>query len=88
VANYEMTAADVVTLMRALDADAVQVCLSGGWAIDALLGAQTRRHADLDLWLEAAALEGLFGWQHPRAVHAARGSLVPPRSGRRRCGAV
>jgi lincosamide nucleotidyltransferase A/C/D/E len=60
VANYEMTAADVVTLMRAFNANAVDVCLSGGWAIDALLGEQTRQHSDLDLWLQAPAFEGAF----------------------------
>ena len=29
-------------------------CVGGGWAVDALLGAQTRGHADRDLWVPAA----------------------------------
>jgi lincosamide nucleotidyltransferase A/C/D/E len=53
-----MTASDVVMLVGALRANAVDACLSGGWSVDALLGEQTRLHADLDLWLEAPALEG------------------------------
>jgi lincosamide nucleotidyltransferase A/C/D/E len=53
-----MTAVDVVTLVGALTASEVDVCLSGGWSVDALLGEQTRPHADLDLWLAAPAFEG------------------------------
>lgn len=60
VAGHVMTAADVLDLTRALEADGVAVCLGGGWGVDALLGEQTREHSDLDLWLEAPAVEGLF----------------------------
>ncbi|WP_232344082.1 nucleotidyltransferase domain-containing protein [Actinoplanes awajinensis] len=54
------TAADVVTVLDALEARGVAVCLSGGWAVDALLGEQTREHSDLDLWLPAAELGAAF----------------------------
>jgi lincosamide nucleotidyltransferase A/C/D/E len=27
------------------------VCVGGGWAVDALVGRQTRTHGDLDLWV-------------------------------------
>ena len=37
-----------------------EVCLGGGWGVDALLGEQTREHSDLDLWLDAEAIEPLF----------------------------
>ena len=33
---------------------------SGGWAVDALVGKQTRQHADLDVWIDACDTEGLF----------------------------
>lgn len=33
--------------------------VGGGWAVDALLGEQTRRHGDLDLWLPAHHYEHL-----------------------------
>jgi lincosamide nucleotidyltransferase A/C/D/E len=47
-------------LVAALDAREVDACVGGGWAIDALVGRRTREHADLDLWVEASDLEGLF----------------------------
>jgi len=34
--------------------------VSGGWAIDALLGEQHRPHSDLDVWVEAASTEALI----------------------------
>lgn len=40
---------DAVRIVRTLAASGVQSWLSGGWACDALLGEQTRPHADLDL---------------------------------------
>jgi hypothetical protein len=43
-----MTAERVTELLGALDAHRVDACLSGGWGVDALLGEQTREHADLD----------------------------------------
>lgn len=47
-------------LLSALEAHGVAVCVGGGWGVDALVGRQTRSHADLDLWLEARDIEGLF----------------------------
>jgi lincosamide nucleotidyltransferase A/C/D/E len=38
----------------------VDACIGGGWAVDALVGRQTREHSDLDLWVESADTEGLF----------------------------
>lgn len=57
---HEMPADQAVMLITALKARGVDACVSGGWAVDALLGEQTRRHSDLDLWVEAPALEALF----------------------------
>ncbi|HWS35133.1 MAG TPA: aminoglycoside nucleotidyltransferase [Actinoplanes sp.] len=58
--RYAMTAVSVVALLNALDAHRAEVSLAGGWAVDALLGEQTREHSDLDLWAPAAHLEWLF----------------------------
>jgi lincosamide nucleotidyltransferase A/C/D/E len=44
-----MDAALVLDLLEHLEARAIRVWLDGGWAIDALLGQQTRPHDDLDL---------------------------------------
>ncbi|WP_433826696.1 nucleotidyltransferase domain-containing protein [Actinoplanes sp. CA-015351] len=55
-----MTAVQVTDLLEALDAHQVDVCLSGGWSVDALLEEQTREHSNLDLWLPAAHLEWAF----------------------------
>ena len=59
-----MTAADVLEFPDLMRAAAVDVCLDGGWGVDALLGEQTRGHADLDIILCVDDL--------PRLVEATR----------------
>ena len=44
-----VTAEDVVSIHRRLLDNGIQVWLTGGWGIDALLGEQTRPHKDLDV---------------------------------------
>lgn len=44
-----MLASDVVEVLDRLDGTGIEAWLDGGWAVDALLGEQTRPHADLDL---------------------------------------
>ena len=44
-----MCAEDVIGICRLLEADGIQVWLTGGWGVDALLGEQTRPHKDLDV---------------------------------------
>src|SRR5262245_20801899 len=60
VDRYQMPAGDALTLLRQLGDHDVDVRVGGGWGVDALLGAQTRDHSDLDLWVPAAHLEPLF----------------------------
>ena len=48
----EMTADDVCGFLALMDAEGVRVWLDGGWAVDACLGSQTRRHRDLDIVIE------------------------------------
>ena len=42
-------AEDVVSIYQRLLDNSIQVWLSGGWGIDALLGEQTRPHKDIDV---------------------------------------
>lgn len=44
-----MTGHEMLRVLGALRPANIQVWLDGGWAVDAALGEQTRRHADLDL---------------------------------------
>ena len=46
----------MAAVLEALAADGLAAWLDGGWGIDALLGRQTREHADLDLVLARGAL--------------------------------
>jgi lincosamide nucleotidyltransferase A/C/D/E len=44
-----MTGDDVLEVLDLLAAAGVDAWVDGGWGVDALLGTETRRHADLDL---------------------------------------
>lgn len=48
-----MRSEDVVNIYRELERAGVAVWIDGGWAIDALVGRQTRGHKDLDVAVEA-----------------------------------
>ena len=48
------------TLVAALQERGVDPCVGGGWAVDALVGRQTRQHSDLDIWVDAQDFEGLL----------------------------
>ncbi|MHB1510532.1 MAG: nucleotidyltransferase domain-containing protein [Acidimicrobiales bacterium] len=74
----EMSAADVVRVVSAVEEARVPCLVAGGWGVDALLGRQTRRHDDLDLLVERfpddlaatrAALERL-GFRYRRTERA------------------
>jgi lincosamide nucleotidyltransferase A/C/D/E len=49
----EMTLPDVLAFLDLTDELGIVAWLNGGWGVDALLGEQTRRHEDLDLFLPA-----------------------------------
>ncbi len=55
-----MKADAVLDFLALLDASAIDVCLDGGWGIDALLGEQTREHGDLDIILRVEDLPRLI----------------------------
>lgn len=46
-----VTAEDALYLYQTLTAHGIQLWLTGGWGIDALLGEQTRPHKDMDILL-------------------------------------
>jgi lincosamide nucleotidyltransferase A/C/D/E len=45
----EMTAEVGLEIIRLFDQLHIDVCIDGGWGVDALLGRQTRKHEDLDI---------------------------------------
>jgi lincosamide nucleotidyltransferase A/C/D/E len=55
-----MEASDVASLVGHLSANGMRACVAGGWAVDALLGRQTRHHQDLDLAIDADQLDELL----------------------------
>ena len=54
---HVMDVVDAVSVLDALTANGVDVCVGGGWAVDALLGEQTREHSDLDVWIPSTSFE-------------------------------
>ena len=77
-----MSAEAAVELMRLFEQQGVEVFVDGGWGVDALLGAQTRSHADLDIALQHKDVPTL------RALLEARGYTDIPRSDTRDCNFV
>jgi lincosamide nucleotidyltransferase A/C/D/E len=47
-----MTSKDVINLYIQLEKQGIKIWIDGGWAVDALLGKQTRPHKDLDIAIE------------------------------------
>jgi lincosamide nucleotidyltransferase A/C/D/E len=54
-----MTSAAVLEFLDLMEASSIDVCLDGGWGIDALLGEQTREHRDLDIIMRVEELPRL-----------------------------
>jgi lincosamide nucleotidyltransferase A/C/D/E len=44
-----LSASDVIEVVGALGPHGLNVWIDGGWGVDALVGEQTRDHADLDV---------------------------------------
>lgn len=56
------TAADVVQVIDRIESVGACYQINGGWAVDALVGRQTRAHGDLDVFIDAEAVHGLISW--------------------------
>jgi lincosamide nucleotidyltransferase A/C/D/E len=69
-----MTNQDVIEVLGALDRAGIGIWVDGGWGVDALIGDETRRHADLDLAVDRAILDDAqaaleeLGFQHDPAI--------------------
>ncbi len=70
----EMTEQALQELLALFDSHGIEIWLDGGWAVDALLGRQTRLHEDVDIVLREADVAPL------RALLAARGYVDLPRA--------
>jgi lincosamide nucleotidyltransferase A/C/D/E len=82
-------AEDVVNIYQSLSANDIQVWLTGGWGIDALLREQTRPHKDLDLIMlvdDVVRMRDLLGrdgyglkdlWSENSWVVDAHGTEIP-----------
>jgi lincosamide nucleotidyltransferase A/C/D/E len=57
--GHDMSATSVVELVTLLEREGIFAWIDGGWAVDALLGEQTRLHKDLDLVVEEKTLATL-----------------------------
>ncbi len=57
---HVMDADGVLRILSSLQRAGVEATVGGGWAIDGLLGEQTRPHSDLDLWVAAEDFEPLI----------------------------
>jgi molybdopterin-guanine dinucleotide biosynthesis protein A len=60
-----MRARDVVLVLERLEAAGIPAWLDGGWGVDALLGARTRAHDDLDLVLALDRLDAAVAALRP-----------------------
>ena len=72
----------VIELMQLFDQNGIEVFVDGGWGVDALLGEQTRSHADLDIALKHKDVPNL------RGLLEARGYRDVPRDDTRDCNFV
>lgn len=56
-----MDSSQVIGLFRAFDRASLRVWAAGGWAVDAIVGRQTREHGDLDVAVDIRDLPRLLG---------------------------
>lgn len=82
-------AQDAIGIIQTLSENGIQLWLTGGWGIDALLGEQTRPHKDLDIIMlvdDVVRLRALLGrhgyafkmvWSENRWAVDAQGDEIP-----------
>src|ERR1044071_9253457 len=56
-AGSRTTVDDVLAVLSLADEAGVRLWIDGGWAVDALIGAQTRDHGDVDVAIESRHLD-------------------------------
>jgi len=57
---------EVVRVIDWLDERSAVYQVDGGWAVDALFGAQSRTHGDLDVFVDATEVDPLIEWLSDR----------------------
>lgn len=57
-----MPAAEVARIVDWLEGRGIVYQCNGGWAVDALVGRQTRDHGDLDVFLDETAVADAVAW--------------------------
>lgn len=77
-----MDARGAADLVQFLEDNGVEIYVDGGWAVDALLGEQTRPHDDLDVAIPHRYVPGV------RALLAGRGFVDQPRDDTWECNFV
>ncbi len=82
IPHSEMTAREVVEIVQLFDQNHIDLTIDGGWGVDALLGEQTRPHADLDIAVQHKDVPGI------RSLLEARGYRDVPREDTRDCNFV
>ena len=80
--KYEMKIEDVVEIVSLFEDAGMLVVIDGGWAVDALLGRQTRVHEDLDVAVLHADVPKM------RALLSERGFVDVPRDDTWECNFV
>jgi lincosamide nucleotidyltransferase A/C/D/E len=66
-----MKSSDVVNIYKLIADNNIDIWLDGGWGVDALLGAQTREHGDVDIVVQqkdVLKLREIFGEKGYREV--------------------
>lgn len=66
-----MPAEEVLAVVDWLEARGAVHVITGGWAVDALVGRATRPHRDLDVIVEAGVCDGLARWLRGRGYEVA-----------------
>ncbi len=66
VGEAGMPAEEVLAVVDWLEARGAVHVITGGWAVDALVGRATRPHRDLDVIVEAGACDALVQWLRGR----------------------
>ncbi len=85
VVDHGTTAAEVVAIVDWLEEHGVVHQINGGWAVDALVGLQTRSHRDVDIFLDEGALDAACCWLAERG-YVTETDWLPARI-EMRCGA-
>ena len=65
---YEMSGQKATELYLLLELRGVKIWIDGGWAVDALLGEQTRAHEDLDIVVETRDLSRMVSLLAGRGI--------------------